>query len=157
LIKDPSICARYGEKCDVLKNTVVINRPAAIAGQLYNQISTLITNNITSLATTPGDIIGSLKSLDTQVDRLLNLKVSNFTTQLDLGAGIATVIRKIPSKMGTQFTILMIFMFGTIFGIFMYKRKTLNEKKGDLLSTTEKGFQEVKQRDHDDGLEKIDL
>lgn len=144
--------------CPILQSTTIINRPAVIAGVFYNQISSLITGNMTTLVTTQSqDIVSSLKYLDTQIDTILQLKISSFAADLGLGTSIGTIIKKIPTGMGTQFSILMIFMFGCILGIYMYKRHTLNEKKTDPLSTTEKGFQEVAQRDKDEGLEKIEL
>lgn len=152
------MCAKYGDKCPILQSTTFINRPAVITGSFYNQISNLITQNMTTLILTQTDIVSSLKILDTQVDKLLNLKVSNFSSNLDLGAGIGTIIKKIPTGMGTQFTILIIFMFSCILGIYVYKRRTLAERASDPLSTTEKGeFKAVEQNDHDDGLDKIEL
>lgn len=73
-------------------------------------------------------MVSSLNYLDAQVNTLLGFKVFNGTEILDLTAGVQGLIKKIPAAMGVQFTILIMFMFFIIGGIFYHKRRMEREK-----------------------------
>lgn len=132
LLLESGVCHVYGDLCATLQNTITINRPAVITGIHYNRVSQLIANNITALIRDPKTMVASLNYLDGQVNALLGFKVLNGTEILDFSKGVQGMIKKIPTKMGVQFSILMIFMGLCVGGIFYYKKRTENVNRETL-------------------------
>ncbi|KAJ3034270.1 hypothetical protein HDV00_005221 [Rhizophlyctis rosea] len=122
---DSGLCGTYPTitACRTFRHTTIVNRPSTLAGASYFNASTLFQNAIINIITGTNQIVTSLTTLDSNLRTLLHYAaLDDSSTVIENPEGVAHPGKKVPSKVGTQMTGLLLIAGVTAGGIVIHRR-----------------------------------